>query len=298
MAHAEPMTPRSRRIVVGVDGTIHGRAALAWALDEAVATGTELEVVHSWRTPKLLIPKSYPRELVTAGRMPEAAKALIDHELDSVDALADAVTIRRVTRNGGAARALVERSRDATLVVVGRRDAGPHPFLGNVGDQVASHAACPVAVVPIATTIDTVRQGVVVGVDGSAASVRSIRWAYQAARRRDTPLRAFIAWTLLDQPSLPGEAEFDPNYDDRQAMKVLDGTLDKALGEGAEKVERCVANDLATTALISASNTAELMVVGARGLGGFRSLLLGSVSRGVIESATCPAVVIRPMTRG
>src|SRR6476660_8245983 len=100
------MTARSRRIVVGVDGTIHGRAALAWALDEAVATGADLELVHAWRTPKLLIPKSYPRDLVTGGRMPDAAKALIATELESCGELADAVTVRRVARNGGAARAL------------------------------------------------------------------------------------------------------------------------------------------------------------------------------------------------
>jgi len=279
------------RIVVGIDGSATARAALRWAICEAALDDAELEVVHAWHTPRLIVPEAYSVELVEEGDIEQAARVLIAEELAKVGAGAGLVPVVRTPRHGTAARSLVDRSAGALLVVVGRSGVGGHSLLGTVADQVAHHAACPVVVVPGREAVPTGE--IVVGVDGSEHAADAARWAFDEARRRDLNLVALLAWSLLDQVPLPGGRDFDPNYRADEAHRALDAALADALPEGSRGVTRRVVNDLAADALVAASETADLLVVGARGLGGFRSLLLGSVSRKVLDRALCPTVVIR-----
>lgn len=129
---------------------------------------------------------------------------------------------------------------------------------------------------------------IVVGVDGSDNAQRALRWAVEEARVRGVPVRVVTAWSYLQQPE-----GFDPSWGEAGARRILDGAID-ALGAAAEGVEleRVVVCDLPARAVLDAARDAELLVVGARGLGGFRGLLLGSVSQQVAHHASCPVVIV------
>jgi nucleotide-binding universal stress UspA family protein len=263
-------------------------------LAEAQLLRVPLEVIHAWREPAIFIPDEYDPNLVEGGRTDDAALRLIDRELNAVGAdLTDTVLIERTQVHGFAARALVDASEDAALVVVGRRGTGgfPHELIGPKAVQVAHHAASPVAVVPDHWSGDG--RGIAVGVDGSDHAAKALRWAYGEARRRETELTAILAWGLLDQHHTEAEAAFDPAYSADDARAALQAALRSALGRDAPDVKASIVNDLPARALIDAGASAELLVVGARGLGGFRDLLLGSVSHRCLTHSPCPTVVVR-----
>ena len=131
---------------------------------------------------------------------------------------------------------------------------------------------------------------VVVGVDGSEHSRLALAWAAEEATIRDVGLDVVLAWTLLSQP---GREQPKPDYGDADARAVLEQLVADTLGNArpAELALRPI-NDLAARALIDASEDAAIVVVGSRGLGGFRELLLGSVSAQVVRHARCPVVVV------
>jgi nucleotide-binding universal stress UspA family protein len=143
---------------------------------------------------------------------------------------------------------------------------------------------------------------VVVGVDGSAGSREALQWAIAEARLRQVPLRAIHAWTYAE-PLMPpligypyGGAEYvESAIEERRqgAERLLEQTT-AALAEGHEiEIERGIAEGSAARVLIDAVGEDDLLVVGSRGHGGFRSLLLGSVSQQCAQHAPCPVVIVR-----
>jgi nucleotide-binding universal stress UspA family protein len=135
---------------------------------------------------------------------------------------------------------------------------------------------------------------IVVGVDTSPGSAAALRWAAAEGRLRSAPVEAVLVWSLLDQHPGPGAPRFDPHYDAATAEATLRDFCAATLGEdsGTNLSLRTVC-DLPARGLLDAAAAAELLVVGARGVGGFRGLLLGSVSQQVVHHATCPVVVVR-----
>ena len=144
---------------------------------------------------------------------------------------------------------------------------------------------------------------IVVGIDGSPASHAAARWALTEARLRDARLVALHAWSyiplaavgdpgMIPMPAgdLPGQLELE----ERAAADELDRALTRAFPDGipAEVEKRLVEGD-AAEALVAEAKDAELVVVGSRGRGGFKSALLGSVSGHVVHHAGSPVVVIK-----
>ena len=136
---------------------------------------------------------------------------------------------------------------------------------------------------------------IVVGVDGSESSHEALTWAVAEAKLHGQPLEALMAWGYLDQHHVPAEARyFEPDYDEADARAALDRYVTDVLGpEASGEVELRPTCDLPARALLDAGKDAELLVVGARGRGGFAGLLLGSVSQKVLHQATCPVAVVR-----
>lgn len=135
--------------------------------------------------------------------------------------------------------------------------------------------------------------GIVVGLDESAPAADALRWAVREGVLHESPVTAVMAWGYMGQHHVsPGHA-FDPGYDERAATSVLEELIDRAVGPSGAAVGRVAVCDLPGRGLVEASAGADLLVVGARGLGGFRGLLVGSVSRHCLHHATCPVAVIR-----
>jgi nucleotide-binding universal stress UspA family protein len=142
-------------------------------------------------------------------------------------------------------------------------------------------------------------KGIIVGVDESSCSQDALRWAVGYGGDRDLPVTAVMAWDDVLQHHVDHDAPFDPAYGAETAAKVLDELVRRAVGEGRNSgVTQVVIRDRAGPALIhAAGHDASLIVVGARGMSGFKGLLLGSVSRYVLHVATVPVAVIRVAPR-
>jgi nucleotide-binding universal stress UspA family protein len=197
---------------------------------------------------------------------------------------------------GRPARILLEHARHAQLVVVGSRGHGDFSalLLGSTSLQVAMHAPCPVIVVrwprPGAVSGPSVGR-IVVGIDGSELSESAVAFAFDEADRRDVGLTALHAWESPLPEALPTH-EWQAVEDEERAL------LAERLAGWGEKypdvdVDHRVVRGDAIANLVAESVGAELTVVGSRGAGGFRGLVLGSVSHGLLHHAGSPVAVVR-----
>ncbi|GAA1488617.1 universal stress protein [Brachybacterium sacelli] len=140
-----------------------------------------------------------------------------------------------------------------------------------------------------------VTRNIVVGYDDTTASTAAVHWAADLARSRDTDLRIVHAWTWPLLGSGMAEVPVVDSAGPRnQALRLLD---DAAEHIAANVPEVTVRTDLipgsARDVLDDLSQSADLVVVGTRGLGAVLGILLGSVSRGLLHDAGCPVAVIR-----
>lgn len=276
-------------VVVGVDGSPQGRAALEWAVDDARQRGLGLHILHArctggWWPPAGVIPD----ELSDAG-----GRLLRDH-VRRAQALAPGLPVSTEYAGSGAAEALVRLSDRADTVVVGARGLGHlrGAVLGSVSAQVTTHARCPVVVVREPSVH---RRGtVLVGVDG-AASGAAAEYAFMQAAARGAPLTALHAWWLDPVGGLEG---FVPTEELRASFLLeADDEVCAVLAPWREKypdvpVRHEIVRAVPAEALVERSTDAALLVVGSRGRGGFSGLLLGSVSRRVLHQAHCPVTVV------
>lgn len=137
---------------------------------------------------------------------------------------------------------------------------------------------------------------VVVGIDGSSSALDAVRWAAREAARRGTPLRLVSAFSWHDSRHI-GDPGLGGHF--RKTMLAATRTASSAAAEtaaqaapGIEISERVV-DGFPVPLLVAASRRAGLVVIGDRGLGGFSSLVIGSVAIGLAAHAECPVVVVR-----
>ena len=143
---------------------------------------------------------------------------------------------------------------------------------------------------------------IVVGVDGSESARVALRFAFEEARRRGAAVRAVVAW----QPPVGGDDAGLAMIDTGSLVEELSGEayarLARELDEVADlagdvTVERIAREGRPASVLLEEAAEADLLVVGSRGLGGFRGLLLGSVGQQCAHHAPCPLVIV-PHARG
>jgi nucleotide-binding universal stress UspA family protein len=271
-------------VVVGADGSVGARNALRWGADLADRSGAPLVLLHC-------------DEQATA-----AEEDLRHRSLDVVTAaLAEAsrqrphldVQVRR--EHGSPSIALIDASQDAQAVVVGSH--GNRQFATMVAGattmNLATHSHCPVFTVPAGEEQAFAGSGVVVGVDGSPASEAAVRLAFREAADKGRRVLAVLAWT-------------DPagvHHTDRPGLRAIE-SMEEARGLLRDWTQRWtdtwpevslsgrVVQGLAVPELVEAAAGAHLLVVGSRGRRATRSILLGSVSHGVLHLATCPVAVV------
>lgn len=139
--------------------------------------------------------------------------------------------------------------------------------------------------------------GITVGIDGSAHSSRALEWAIKEGATRHTPVTVLTVhavpvsgWTG-NPITLPGDAEDVEKA--RQAAEEMTVKAVSRLDDGQPpSVTVRALTGFPAEELIQASHTADLVVVGSRGAGGFARLLVGSVSSQVVHHAHCPVVVV------
>src|SRR5476649_750897 len=136
---------------------------------------------------------------------------------------------------------------------------------------------------------------IVVGVDGSEGSARALQFALAEARLRGANLKAVSAWHV---PAIVYEAGWVPaELDLDDYPRFAQEALAKALADGGAEtsgveVTTVVTKGQAADVLCAEAKGADLLVVGSRGLGGFRGLMLGSVSQQCAHHAPCPIVIV------
>lgn len=281
-------------ILVGYDGSADAAVALNWALDEAGRSGrpVRLAYVFEWLTVTGWIGPG-----VAPGVWPdEAARQQVEELVRkaAADAAAErpGLTVHGEVFDGPPALVLQERSAEAGMLVLGSRGHGGFGGLlaGSTAVSVTAHAHCPVVVVRDGQAATS--GPVVVGSDGSESALRALGFAVERAAQRDVPLRVLRAW----EP--PGERWVPPDFDPEQAAASERAAAEAELAPWRESfpdvpVEIEAVPGSASALLVEASRSAQLVVVGSRGRGGLRGMLLGSVSQQLIQHSHCPVAVVR-----
>jgi len=270
-------------VLVGTDGSVIADAAIRWAAAEAGRRGAVLHVIHAWVWPLMKVGLGPgPGAPAEAGLQAQADRILTEAAEAAHDAC-PGLTVTASLLVGDAAARLVAASREAQLLVVGNRGLGGFAglLLGSVSASVVAHAACPVIVVRGTTDTDG---PVVVGVDAAGPARGAVEAAFAAAQRVGAGVLAVHAYGTPGARTAAVAA----------ARAVLDGELAVARGMYPSVLVTTRLGTLSPAReLVDASKGAQLVVVGARGTGGFASTVLGTTSIALIRHAHCPVLVHR-----
>ncbi|MFG3498435.1 universal stress protein [Streptomyces sp. NPDC047928] len=288
-------------VVVGVDGSPAGLDAVEVAAREARLRRRGLHIVHAFIWPALHVPLG-PSPLGPAeGGLRNQAHAIVADAVRRAHAVAPDIEVTNAIVTGEPLTVLEAQSRHVPLVVVGSRGLGSFLglLLGSTAVHLAAHSHCPVLVAR-----GGVRTGgdIVLGVDGSPEGEAAVGFAFAEASLHGARLVALHAWSTWNtwpdrdvrDPGDPPIVSFDKARlraaEERVLSEVLSGW--KATYPDVV-VERRLVEERTRPALIEASRSARLTVVGARGRGGFSGLLMGSVSQALLHHAYGPVAVVR-----
>lgn len=276
-------------VVVGVDGSVHSDTAVLWAAAHASAADRSLLLINAMGrlgAGDLLAGAAESREFRRgAGGSVLTAAARLAHRV------APDLEVATSVAELDAREALLSASADAAMVVVGTRGHGGIAALalGSVSNAVAGHAQAPVAVVRPRRTPG---QEVVVGVAGDGSDRAAIAFAADLAVRQGVALDVLHGWspkdTFVDTQHYAQPLE-TPDEGRRVVSEALAGLAETCPDLS---VRTSFPDREPVRALVERSRTADCLVVGAHQRGG-RGVLLGSVSRSVVERADCTTVVVR-----
>lgn len=292
---------RPPAVVVGVDGTSASRAALVWATEEAGRRGIPLRIVHGLGMP-VVIGAYGASGRAAIDDLREAGHGLLTESAEYVRRARPEVEATTVLAPEDAPAVLLNEAQGDDVIVVGSRGLGGVRaiMLGSVGVRASSHAPCPVVVVPDMEEPPLPRGRVVVGVDGSKSSRRALRFALHQALVGGAEIvvvnsRQVSPPTGSSDSTADARALHEETFD-RQSEEVIAGLLADVVDDRTELLEisavRTQANPV--DALLEAATEADVLVVGSRGRGGVRGLVMGSVSQGVLRGAPVPVAVLPP----
>ncbi|BBY20274.1 universal stress protein [Mycobacterium stomatepiae] len=289
-------TTKKYGTVVCVDGSAASDAAVAWGAGDAAMRHTPITLIHA--VPPIVV--GWPVGQLY-DEMPEwqkeAGQEVVERAHKTLSARlgeTESPKVRMEMVYSNVAPALIEASKDASIMVVGSQGLGAlgRLLLGSVTAALLHHAHCPVAVIhsdgdaaPDSTA------PVLLGVDGSPASEAATALAFDEASRRGVALVALHAWSDVGVFPMLG---MDWRDSEARGLEILAERLAGWQEQYADvHVKRVLCCDQPSRWLLDESQRAQLVVVGSHGRGGFVGMLLGSVSSHVAQTATVPVIVVR-----
>jgi nucleotide-binding universal stress UspA family protein len=300
-ARGDEILGASGAVVVAVDGSTADEPVVDWAADEAARLKAPLRLV-TVVDPQVQLT---PYETLVSGapslaeHLDEGAHRILDRAVERARARRDDVQdVATAVPWGPPAAALVRLSENALRVVVGAPARGrlERILLGSVALPVVAHAHCPVAVVPADTVVAPPRR-ILVAVDGSDASTRAVEMAFTIAEASHATVTCVLGWNLEVHEGVVVTERSSERWAAVEARYAALGhrTVDPvAARHPGVDVDVVVRHGSPARAVVEAAAELEvdLVIVGSRGLGGFKGLLLGSVSRRVVEHAGRVVVVV------
>lgn len=288
-----------RPVVAALDGSSHEDAVVAWAVASAQRWGVRLDLVHVVELGIAMTPYS-----VFAAETPWYGEQLESNARTRLDALAGRIRaghpgleVAVHATFGSPPAVLVGLSERATVVV----GASSHVrlerlVLGSTAVAVVAHGHGTVVVVP--ESLPPVEpHRVVVGADGSEAGARAVAFAVGEAASVGGRVAAVTAWTIEVEDGVvvsePGSERWS-RVETRLATATRDALAAARTAHPEVPLEVVVRHGKPATALLEVARQeqADLLVVGRRGRGGFAGLLMGSVSRAVVQRAPVPVAVV------
>jgi nucleotide-binding universal stress UspA family protein len=281
----------ARKIIVGYDRSADARAAAAWALEEASRTGALVEFFYAYQWPTWAPaasmvpgPAVYPD-----GEADRAIRGALDEAVIQARHTHPEVRTEISIGHANAALTLIDRSQEASLIVVGSQGhSGMTGLLGSISIAVSAHAHCPVIIVKKRPVPDA---RIVAGLDDSTAAEHVLALAVEQASACGVPLTVIRAF-----PPVTGLWE-DTSTVHRTITDEERRPLDDLVAAWQEKypdlnVTAEAVIDHPAAALTRASKDAQLVVVGSLGRGALRGMLLGSVSQNVLHRSECTVAVV------
>lgn len=321
----------NERIVVGVDGSEESFAALAWAID-AASPQTSINAVYGWSPSWEVGAEPNDKEAwdEAYAKIEDKITDWVHSRYPSPHTAADRIILTSVRGSGQAA--LLTLGANSSQIVVGRRalNAVLRWFLGSTSASLAQSAKVPVTIVKLSgrdeaeilkkygssQPIDegaaqktdkdierleasTILGGlsnlpIVVGTDGSSDSVRALGFAIEAAKRTGRRLHILFCWQMRDLGVIPGYENAIAPIDTAQAYAtdILKRSIEEASIPADVDFRSEALHIPAVKGLTEASNYANWVIIGSRGLSGIDARVLGSVSSRLVESSKCTLTVV------
>ncbi|WP_306364141.1 universal stress protein [Nocardia sp. CC227C] len=288
--------PSTAAIIVAVDGSEISYQAVEWAAVEADLRRTALHIITSYAVPTGRGSRAGIGAAETAWLRSDGARVLGEASaVAHATVPGESIAVTTEFTFEPIVPTLIRLSADAHMIVVGNRGRGAvrRALLGSVSTAISRRAHCPVAVVHGApeTDADASRLPVVVGVDGTENSQPAIELACAEASRRKVGLVAVHAWGDTNGYDLPVVGW--TAIHETEAVLLGQGMAGFAERYPEVPMERVVVCDTPVRALLHHADTAQLLVVGTHGRGGFPGMLIGSTSTALLQHARCPVIVVR-----
>lgn len=284
------MSPDSHPIVVGYDDSEQSHDALAFAVALALATGDRILLTGAYGPDDPLRPEVLDRRR--------------DQVLEQLDRAADAaatdeVAIEYRAVTGGSAAAALQTVAEAEhprAVVLGSCHRGPagRVLAGSVADRLLYGAPCPVVVAPrgLAAGGSPELRTVCVGFDGSSEAWTALQRAAQVAVAAGAHLR--VATAIPPLAPAPPMAVYPAEFEEERTEAAQVG-LERAVESVSAQLHaepQLLRGVPAQRLADEAAEGADLLVLGSRGYGPLKRVLLGSVSTAVMRSAACPVMIV------
>ncbi|MEE4025378.1 universal stress protein [Gordonia sp. PKS22-38] len=275
-------------VVVAVDGSENALIATRWAAGAAGREKLPLTVVCAFENPPIV-----PTQGFLDNWRSESQQA-VDKAAQVAAEIAPGVEVTAQVIESRPSLLLQELSSRAKMLVVGSRGRGGVAglLLGSVSTYISAHADCPVVVVPSTARADAAGP-VVVGVDGSQVSRVATAAAFQQAQLLTTSLVAVngfgaMSGEVIGGRHLPPQQQM---HDDAEAL--VTGLVDEFRADYPDvDVTTVVEAENSAQSIVKSADDAQLVVLGNRGRGGFRGLLLGSTTQSVLHVTKCPVMVV------